>query len=85
MAAGICAQHVFPRVPSMTALLPARHQCVPLNCRKQIVEVQSHDYDKHSDSDAHFSNGECMVQFVAAYTQLDAALTALLLSWHLHF
>lgn len=83
MAAGICAQHTFQHASSMTALLPARYQCGALGCRKQIVEVQSHDYDKHSDSDAHFSNGECVVQFVAANTQLDAALTALLPSWHL--
>lgn len=54
----ICAQHAFQDASSTIASVPARYQCGALGCRKQIVEVQSHDYDKHSDSDAHFSNGE---------------------------
>ena len=60
-----------------------------VGCRRQIVEVQSHEYDKHPDSDAHFSNGETLllthVHLLAAETQLGPALTAQRTFWSMHF
>ena len=83
IAASICAQHVVQCASNMTALPVLRHGGGVLGCRRQIVEVQSHDYDKHPDAESHFSNGEH--RLMTSVQLLGPASTARLVSWPLHF
>ena len=55
-------------------------------CRRQIVEVQSHDYDKHPDSESHFSNGEhgLMTSVYLLAAKLGPMLTMGMVSWPMH-